>query len=135
MRELTLSCQKENLTLALDLLNGVLDQVACALQAQIQLQIALEEIFVNILRYAYPTGEGEVTLQVWTEEEPHRAIVRLKDRGLRFDPTAQPEPDITSPAEEREIGGLGIFLARKNVDQMDYEYKDGQNILTMTKII
>ena len=93
----------------------------------------MEEIFINIASYAYRPGEGPVTIRVSVEEDPIRVTLTFIDNGKPFDPLAREEADVTLPAEKRRIGGLGIFLVKKTMDSVTYEYKDGQNILTVVK--
>ena len=94
----------------------------------VQVDIAADEIFSNIARYS-----GAASARVDCEVMDGQAVIRFVDDGKPYDPTAQPEPDITLSAEEREIGGLGIFLVKKSMDRFSYEYAHGQNILTMEK--
>lgn len=133
MRELTVSSGEENLPLILDAMDGELETAGVDGKTRMRLQIAVEEIYVNIVRHAFPGNEGEVAFRIWLEREPSRIALQLRDSGIPFDPTAKEEPDVTLPADQREVGGLGIFLAKKNVDRMEYEYRDGHNILTMYK--
>ena len=104
------------------------------MKAQMQLCVAAEEIFVNIASYAYAPGTGKATVRVAIEEEPRRAIVTFLDSGTPFDPLAREDPDVTLSAEERQIGGLGIFMTKKTMDDVSYVYRDGQNVLTLKKI-
>ena len=111
-----------------------LEGAGCSMKAQMQIDIAMEEMFVNVARYAYKDSSGgQVSVSVIEEEEPHRILVELSDEGIPFDPTARTDPDITLSLEEREIGGLGIYMAKKNMDGMTYEYRDGRNVLRMWK--
>ena len=99
-----------------------------------KLDVAVEEIFVNIARYAYPPGEtGWVLVRCRVEEDPSRVVVQFLDRGVPFDPLAKKDADTTLSAEERGIGGLGILMVKRSMDQVDYARQDGENILTLTK--
>ena len=97
--------------------------------------IAIEEVFVNVARYAYPDSEGTMSLGIGYDEENRVVTFRMKDQGIPFDPLKKPDPDITLSAEDREIGGLGIFITKKTMDSLTYAYENGENILTMTKRI
>ena len=97
--------------------------------------VAVEEVFVNIARYAYAGGDGDVNLSIALSEKDSTVTFRISDRGIPFDPLQKPDPDITLSADEREIGGLGILITKKTMDTVSYAYENGQNILTMTKKI
>ena len=97
--------------------------------------VAIEEVFVNIAHYAYPESDGEMTLHLSFDKQSGKVTFRFADKGIPFDPLKKPDPDITLSANEREIGGLGIFIAKKTMDTMSYTYENGENILTMTKTI
>ena len=96
--------------------------------------VAIEEIFVNIARYAYADG-GCVTVGFSFDKAARTALFEFRDRGAKFDPTQKSDPDVTLPADERNIGGLGIFIVKKTMDSVEYRYENGENILTMKKII
>jgi anti-sigma regulatory factor (Ser/Thr protein kinase) len=95
--------------------------------------VAIEEVFVNVAHYAYPDSTGDMTLHIGFDESSRTVTFRMTDRGVPFDPLKKPDPDITLSAEEREIGGLGIFIAKKTMDSLSYAYENGENILTMMK--
>ena len=97
--------------------------------------VAIEEVFVNVAHYAYPNGEGDMSLHIGFDDQSRDITFRMTDKGIPFDPLEKPEPDITLSAEEREIGGLGIFIAKKTMDSLTYAYENGENILTMIKKI
>lgn len=98
------------------------------------LRLALEEVVVNIIHYAYPKGRtGEIIVTVCADEKEIRFLIT--DSGETFDPTKVPEADISLGINEREIGGLGIFLVRHMMDDMKYERTDGQNRLTLIKYL
>ena len=99
-----------------------------------QIHLVVEEIFVNIASYAYPNKDGECTLKIENIEDGNFAFT-FEDEGIRFNPLEQKDPDITLGAEEREIGGLGIFITKKTMDDVKYTYENGKNILSMTKKI
>jgi anti-sigma regulatory factor (Ser/Thr protein kinase) len=95
--------------------------------------VAIEEVFVNVAHYAYGDGEGDMDLGIGFDEESRVITFRMADKGVPFDPLKKPDPDITLSAEERDIGGLGIFITKKTMDSISYAYENGENILTMTK--
>ncbi len=110
-----------------------LEALDCSPRVQIQLGIAVEEIFVNIASYAYAPGSGKAAVRVETADDPAAVTVTFADSGVPYDPLAKDDPDVSLSAEEREIGGLGVFLTKKTMDDVRYEYRDGKNILTLTK--
>ena len=112
-----------------------LDGFECPVKIQMAICVAIEEVFVNVARYAYPEGTGDVTLRIGFDEENRTVTFRMTDKGVPFNPLQKPDPDITLPAGEREIGGLGIFIAKKTMDSITYTYENGENILTMIKTI
>ena len=133
MDKLQITANENNLDAVNEFVNAKLDEVECLPQTRMQIELAVEEIFVNIASYAYRPDEGPVTIQVTVEDAPIRVILTFIDKGKPFDPLAKKDADVTLPPEEREIGGLGIFLVKKTMDSVKYEYKDGQNILTVVK--
>ena len=112
-----------------------LDLVDCPMKTRMQVQIAVEEIFVNIASYAYQPGTGKADILVETVKDPRSVTITFKDRGVPYDPLAKEDPDISLSAEDRPIGGLGIFMTKKSMDEMKYEYRDGQNVLTIRKLL
>ena len=100
-----------------------------------QIDVAVEEIFVNIASYAYAPGVGEAGIGIEIGGEPRCARIRFSDSGVPYDPLQRADPDITLPAEEREVGGLGIYMVKKTMDTVSYEHRDGQNLLAMEKRI
>ena len=112
-----------------------LEGYGCPMKTQMAICVAIEEVFVNVAHYAYGGGEGDVTLEIGFEEESRTITFRMADKGVPFDPLKKPDPDITLSAEEREIGGLGIFITKKTMDTVSYAYENGENVLTMIKKI
>ena len=98
-----------------------------------QIALAVEEIFVNIAHYAYAPDKGKATVRVEVSEAPVRVTITFIDSGVPYDPLAKEDPDVNLKAEERKIGGLGIYLTKQVMDDVVYEYKDNQNILTLKK--
>ena len=112
-----------------------LEKAECPMKAVMPITVALEEVFVNVAHYAYPESTGEVSLAIDFDSESRQMTFQMTDSGIPFDPLAKPDPDITLSAEERQIGGLGIFMMKMTMDEVSYVYKDGKNILTMKKFI
>ena len=133
MKELVIDALTENLTQVLEFVDGQLEEVGCPMKIQMQIDIAVEEIFVNIAHYAYKPGKGTATVKVEVTGEPLMADITFIDNGVPYDPLAKADPDITLSVEEREIGGLGIFMVKKSMDDVEYEYRDGHNILRLKK--
>ena len=133
MRELTIDAAKNNLEQVIAFVDEQLEMIGCPMKTQMQLDLAVEEIFVNIANYAYAPGTGEAKIGIDCQEDKKEICITFADRGVPFDPLAKDDPDTTLPARERNIGGLGIFMVKKSVDDIRYEYRDGQNILTICK--
>ena len=125
----------EALSDVLGFVDQMLDKFECPMKIQTAVCVAIEEVFVNIAHYAYGDGEGDMTLGIGLDEDSHTITFRMADKGIPFDPLKKPDPDITLSAEEREIGGLGIFITKKTMNSVIYTYENGENILTMTKKI
>lgn len=109
----------------------VLEEAGCPPKTSMQISVCAEEIFVNIAKYAYTEKEEDVSLGIKCEDG--QVIMRFTDHGIPYDPLAKKDPDVKLSAEEREIGGLGIYLVKKNMDDVQYKYQNGKNILTLTK--
>ena len=133
--ELTLEATNDNLQAVLDFVDEKLGGIACSPKAKMQMEIAVEEVFVNIANYAYAPDKGSATVRVEVTKDPVTVCITFIDRGMPYDPLKKDDPDITLSAEEREIGGLGIFMTKQMVDDVTYEYKEGQNILTLKKTV
>ena len=131
--EIKVNAVVENLDKVQGFIDERLEAADCSPKAQMQIALSVEEIFVNIAHYAYKGGEGDATIRISIDDGI--ATVTFIDSGIQYDPLANDEPDVTLSAEEREIGGLGIFITRKSMDEVSYEYKDGHNVLTLTKKI
>ena len=125
----------EVLSDVLGFVDEMLESCDCPMKIQTAVCVAIEEVFVNVAHYAYGDGEGDMVLAIGFEEESRTVSFRMSDKGVPFDPLKRPDPDISLSAEEREIGGLGIFIAKKTMDSISYSYENGENILTMIKKI
>lgn len=133
MKMMVLPADAERIDEMLEFIGAELEAYDCPPKALMQISIAAEEIFVNIANYAYSPGAGEAEISVGVEENPLCAVIRFADRGKPFDPLKKPDPDITLDVDEREIGGLGIYMVKKSMDQVSYSYEDGRNILEIRK--
>ncbi|MBQ4501867.1 MAG: ATP-binding protein, partial [Spirochaetales bacterium] len=135
MDELEIDAKVENLDQVLSFVDSRLEARDCPAGYMMNIDIAVEEIFVNIASYAYDGGPGKAWIRIGFEEYPHTMVLTFIDKGKPFDPVSKPDPDVTLSAEERKIGGLGIFMVKKSMDTMEYTRKDDSNILTITKKI
>ena len=133
MNELTLEARVENLEQVLSFVDSYLEQMDCPMKTQMQIDVAVEELYVNIANYAYTPSVGSATIRVETLQNPPAVSITFIDHGVPYDPLLKPDPDVTLSAEERQIGGLGIYMVKKSMDKMEYEYKDGKNILKIHK--
>ena len=135
MKELTVEAKTTNIEAVTNFVNEQLEALDCPMKAQMQIDIAIDELFGNIAHYAYNPEIGKATVRVEVIEDPLAVTITFIDNGVPYDPLAKADPDTTLSAEEREIGGLGIYMVKKSMDEITYEYKDGQNILTIKKKI
>ncbi len=134
-KELTLDAAVENLDQVLAFVDAELKAMECPAKTQMQIDVAVEELFVNIASYAYAPGTGSATLRVEPHSDPKRISITLIDSGMPYNPLARPDPDVTLPAEERQIGGLGVYMVKKSMDEVSYEYRNGKNVMTIIKKI
>lgn len=135
MKEITLPAALENLASVQAFVEEELVSCGCSTKSVMQVSVAVEEIYVNIARYAYRPAVGDVTVRCAVEGSPLGAEVQFLDRGQPFDPLGKPDANTVLSAEEREIGGLGILIAKRSVDEMAYRYEGGFNILTLRKYL
>ena len=161
MNEITVKALVDNLGTVTDFVDDFLDSCDCPMKVQMQIDIAIDEIFSNICHYAYGDSVGEATIRVEfedaeanatdahaskaddTDADAHaedasaRKAIALTfiDEGVPYNPLEKEDPDTTLSAEDRKIGGLGIYMVKKNMDEMEYEYSDGKNILSMKKYL
>ncbi len=133
MKELKIAATVENIETVTEFVNEQLEALDCPMKAQMQIDIAIDELFGNIAHYAYNPETGDATVRVEVTEDPLAVIITFIDNGVPYDPLAKADPNTTLTADEREIGGLGIFMVKKTMDDITYEYKDGQNILKIKK--
>ena len=135
MKELTVDAVGENLAAVTEFVDAELEALDCPLKTQFKIDVAVDELFTNVAQYAYVPDTGKVTVQFGVEENPTTAVITFIDRGKPFNPMLAKEPDVTLDVKNRAIGGLGIFMVKKSMDEMSYEYKDGQNIVRVKKAL
>ncbi|MDO4467555.1 MAG: ATP-binding protein [Bacillota bacterium] len=129
----TFNASVDSLAEAQAFLEKELENLDCPFPFILKFSLAFEEVFVNVAHYAYPNKEGEVIVQM--DYQNGMVIVSLIDQGIPFNPLEKKDPDTSLALEEREIGGLGILMVKKSMDEVHYEYKDNSNIFTMKKKI
>ena len=135
MKKFVIDAEVKNLDEVLGFIDEQLEKHGCSPKIQMQLDLAVEEVFVNIAHYAYTPEKGSATILTEIRKDASSISITFIDEGKPYNPLEKPDPDITLSAEERKIGGLGIFMVKKYVDNIFYEYKDGKNILTIEKNI
>lgn len=135
MKELTIEATIENIAVVTAFVDEQLELLGCPVKIQMQVDVAIDELFGNISHYAYQPKSGTATVRVEVAQNPLAVVITFIDHGVKYDPLAKADPDVTLSAEEREIGGLGIYMVKKSMDDVSYEYRDGQNILRIRKNI
>ena len=133
MKELIVAAAAESIETVTAFVEGLLEELDCPMKAQMQISIAIDELFGNIAHYAYPSGEGEAVVRFEAAEDMKSVVITFIDQGVPYNPLTAEEPDITLSAEDRRPGGLGIFMVRKSMDEMTYRYENGSNILSIRK--
>ena len=133
MEKFTIEAVTENLQDAIDFATERLEARDCPMKVVMQMELVIEEVFVNVSSYAYRPDVGNVTICLDFAENPASVEITFIDSGKPYNPLEKDDPDTTLGIDEREIGGLGIFLVKKNVDDISYEYADGKNILRIKK--
>ncbi len=134
MEKLVVEAKIENLSKVLEFIDTHLEQTECSMKAQMQIDVSVEELFVNIASYAYENcGDAVITYNLL--DNPKAVEITMIDRGVPYNPLAHEDPDITLSAADRDIGGLGILMVKKNMDDVRYEYVDGENRTTIYKLI
>lgn len=131
--ELRLLAKTEYLENVLEFVNAHLKKHQCSQMAMLQLDIAVEELFANVAHYAYHPQDGEISIRITFEED--MATVVFIDEGKPYNPWEREDPDTTLSAEERNIGGLGIYMVKMSMDHVAYVYEDNKNILMIQKKI
>ncbi|SDP14240.1 ATP-binding protein [Selenomonas ruminantium] len=132
-KEISLAATVENLPLVNEFVETLLAEEMVSAKAQMQIELSVEEVFVNIANYAYGEAGGKATVQGKILNEPAGLELVFIDGGQPYDPLSREEPDLEQKMEDRAIGGLGIYLVKKNMDEVHYAYQQGKNILTLRK--
>lgn len=135
MKELTIEAIPENVDAVIEFVEEQLEEYGCGMNEQMAIEVAIDELFANIAQYAYNPDTGYATVQVDVLKDPLSVEVTFIDHGKKYDPLAREDPDTTLSIEDRPIGGMGILIVKKSMDAVNYEYKDGKNILTIKKNI
>ena len=133
MQELQIEARVENLSDVLAFVDEILEGADCSMPIQMQIDVAVEEVFVNIAHYAYTPQTGPAIIRMEITESPATAVITFLDEGIPFDPTQKEDPDTSLPVSERQIGGLGIYMVKKSMDTVTYRREGGQNILCIQK--
>lgn len=131
--ELIIEANVDKLDEVLEFVDSFLEEQDCMPKIQMQIEVAVEEIFVNIAHYAYNPEIGMATVRVVVLEDPLAIEITFLDNGVPYNPLAKPDPDLTLAADERQIGGLGIYMVKKSMDDVRYEYNAGKNVFTIMK--
>ena len=130
---LTVDAKVEHLDEVLAYVDERLERIDCPMRKMMQIDVAVEELFVNIASYAYGPEGGTATIRVTVDSDPRRVSVTLSDSGVPYNPLLKQDPDITLSAKDRKPGGLGIFITKKLMDEIAYEYRNGRNVLSFSK--
>ena len=123
----------EDIPAVTEIIESELEKLDCPMKTTIQMNIAIDEIYSNIAKFAYKDGNGPVTVKLAELDDPHGVKITFIDEGLPYNPVTKEDPDVTLSAEERKIGGLGIFMVKKSMDDMQYQYINDKNILVLIK--
>lgn len=132
LEKIKIEGSREKLTDVLSFVDSQLETAMCPMKAQMKIDIAVEEIFINIASYAYGDNVGEAEIIVDVDQQQSKAVVTFIDSGVPYNPLEKDDPDVSLSADEREIGGLGIFLVKKSMDSVEYRNEEGKNILTIS---
>ncbi|MDO4182184.1 MAG: ATP-binding protein [Coriobacteriia bacterium] len=135
--ELSVLATVENIETVTDFVNAQLEANQCPAKTIAHIDVAIDELFGNIARYAYHPEEGPATVRAEVLDGENQGslqvIITFTDQGVPYNPLTGEDPDIALSAEEREVGGLGVFLSKQLMDDLSYEFRDGSNILTVKK--
>ena len=134
--ELKVAAHDDSLDDVLQLVNRLLEDAGCPTMTQRQIDIAVEELFINIAHYAYdPPQQGDVFIRIAFTVDPPTVAISLRDSGTPYDPLSHEDPDVTLPLEQRRIGGMGLLMVKTMMDNVSYRYLDGYNEITIKKVL
>ena len=133
-KEIVINNQIEELDRLAVFVEGVAEELGLDPELTMNINLALEEVVSNVILYAYPREMGE-KITIMAQSDSHNLMFTSTDKGKEFDPTQVEEADITLSAEDREIGGLGIYIVKNIMNEVTYQRLDGKNILTLKKTI
>ncbi len=131
MKTINVEAKTENLNEILNIVDAMLEEAECSPKITVPIDIAVEEIFVNIANYAYPDKTGDAEITTYVEDGVFH--ITFSDSGIPYDPLAKEDPDVTLGADERPIGGLGIYMVKKSMDKVEYKYENGHNVFSFEK--
>ncbi|MBE5909575.1 ATP-binding protein [Pseudobutyrivibrio sp.] len=132
MDKLIVESTKDNLNKVLSFIDAKLEAIQCPMKAQMKIDVAVEEIFINIASYAYGNEVGNAEIILDINDSNTKATITFVDEGIPYNPLEKDDPDTTLSADERQIGGLGIFIVKKSMDSVEYKNQEGKNILTIS---
>ena len=135
MKAIDVDADLKDLDRVQDFIREELEQYDVSPKVLFQIELAVEEIYTNITSYAYHPKNGKATINCAVEENPLRVTIQFLDSGKPFDPLAKEDADTSEQALLERTGGLGIFLVKKNMDDVEYTYEDGKNILKISKAL
>ncbi len=133
MREMSAAATVDNIEVVTAFINAELERMNCPEKVIYQIDIAVDELFGNIARYGYDAGEGPVTVRIEEAEAPRGVVITFIDQGIPYNPISAKAPDVTLKASMRPIGGLGVYMVKKSMDEVDYLREDGCNRLSIRK--
>ena len=129
MKEITVEATRENIPVVASLVEETLEEAGAGMKAMVKIAVAMDELLTNVVSYAYGNETGPMTTRISVQDGV--AEITISDRGTPFNPLEHEDPDVTLSAEQRKIGGLGIFMVKKSIDELSYVYKDGMNYVTI----
>lgn len=138
MKEIKVNADVKNLDSVLQFMNEVIEPYNCSVEIQFQLELALEEAYVNIAHHAYPNDVGSTIIRcdvVEKDDKSNLLVIDILDQGIPYNPIEHNDPNINSSAEERDIGGLGIYMIKNSMDALSYSYENEHNVFTIEKYL